>query len=393
MDAATFFHRANIFFVNEDYTKAIEDLSYSIEIESKPEFLSHRAACYYKIGKLSDGLADIQQSLKQKPDEVSSIFRHGQILFALKHYADAQREFKKLLGKDRSNYIYQNWDRKCEAELSGASLPLPKETVKPGLTMNGPPPTLPNDKALPNDQGSPKQNNFVGSPQSRKSQKSNKPTPKIEELPELPNPPVQEVEKKTPSIKHSWYQNAQNVYVTIFAKGRQESDVKVEFLEKEFSASVNLEKNEDFLLDLSLQNEINPVESRVEIGKMKVEIIMKKRKINLQWTHLEETDITLVSPSYPTSSKQKKDWSEMDKEIQKELDKDGPEGDEALNGLFKQIYGNANEETRRAMVKSFQTSGGTVLSTNWDEVHKADYEGKDRPSAPEGQKWVDPKKC
>ena len=43
------------------------------------------------------------------------------------------------------------------------------------------------------------------------------------------------------------------------------------------------------------------------------------------------------------------------------------------------------------MVKSFQTSGGTVLSTNWDEVGKADYEGKDRPSAPDGQEWRDNK--
>ncbi len=38
-----------------------------------------------------------------------------------------------------------------------------------------------------------------------------------------------------------------------------------------------------------------------------------------------------------------------------------------------------------AMVKSFQTSGGTVLSTNWSEVAQADYE-KDR-QAPEGQVW------
>ena len=29
-----------------------------------------------------------------------------------------------------------------------------------------------------------------------------------------------------------------------------------------------------------------------------------------------------------------------------------------------------DEDTRRAMMKSFQTSGGTVLSTNWDEVGK-----------------------
>jgi suppressor of G2 allele of SKP1 len=37
------------------------------------------------------------------------------------------------------------------------------------------------------------------------------------------------------------------------------------------------------------------------------------------------------------------------------------------------------------MIKSFQTSGGTVLSTDHDEVMKKDYEGKDRPSPPKGQ--------
>ena len=35
-------------------------------------------------------------------------------------------------------------------------------------------------------------------------------------------------------------------------------------------------------------------------------------------------------------------------------------------------------------MKSYQTSGGTVLSTNWDEVENKDYQGKDRPTAAEG---------
>lgn len=44
------------------------------------------------------------------------------------------------------------------------------------------------------------------------------------------------------------------------------------------------------------------------------------------------------------------------------------------------------QNTRRAMIKSYQTSGGTVLSTNWKEVAEKDYE-KDRV-APKGQEFV-----
>lgn len=93
-------------------------------------------------------------------------------------------------------------------------------------------------------------------------------------------------------------------------------------------------------------------------------------------------------PSYPTSSKKKKDWSEIDKDITKQEANEKPEGDAALNALFKQIYERADENTRRAMIKSYQTSGGTVLSTNWEEVAEKDYEGKDRVDPPEGQMWA-----
>lgn len=84
-----------------------------------------------------------------------------------------------------------------------------------------------------------------------------------------------------------------------------------------------------------------------------------------------------------------KDWSKIAQEIDAQEEEENKQlsGDASLQHFFQKIYSNASEEQRRAMMKSFQTSGGTVLSTNWEEVARKDFAGKDKPDCPKGQEW------
>lgn len=99
-----------------------------------------------------------------------------------------------------------------------------------------------------------------------------------------------------------------------------------------------------------------------------------------------------VSPDAEPAHKKHKNWEKLaDGELSKEKEKtlsDDPNagGDAALNGFFQQIYGGADDDARRAMIKSFSESGGTALSTNWDEVKKGKVEVKP-PSGQEEKKY------
>jgi len=88
-------------------------------------------------------------------------------------------------------------------------------------------------------------------------------------------------------------------------------------------------------------------------------------------------------------NKHHKNWDNISKELDRDLKDDKEEGDGLMN-MFKEIYSRGNEETRKAMIKSFQTSGGTCLSTNWNEVPEKDYEKDiEAPKGQEVKKWKD----
>jgi suppressor of G2 allele of SKP1 len=149
--------------------------------------------------------------------------------------------------------------------------------------------------------------------------------------------------------------------------------------DRSVSVTVKLPTGSDYSLELDpLAHEIDPKESKYEVLSTKIEVKLKKASVGVKWGVLEGEDVVNGKLSYPSSAKHAKNWDMLEKEISKEHDK--PEGEAALNALFQQLYKDADDDTRRAMLKSYTESSGTCLSTNWNEVSKSKVETK----APEG---------
>ena len=88
-------------------------------------------------------------------------------------------------------------------------------------------------------------------------------------------------------------------------------------------------------------------------------------------------------PAYPSSKAPGRDWSAVEASLEEAGE--GEDDTNGMHGFLQKIFANADPDTRRAMMKSYQTSKGTVLSTNWAEVSKTDYSKDIRP--PEGQEF------
>ncbi|KAI2608124.1 SGS-domain-containing protein [Hypoxylon fragiforme] len=89
------------------------------------------------------------------------------------------------------------------------------------------------------------------------------------------------------------------------------------------------------------------------------------------------------APAYPTSSKKGAvNWDKItDLDDDEEDAKDGDVG-----SFFQKIYKDADDDTRRAMMKSYIESNGTSLSTSWAEAKQKKYDTQP-PDGAEAKKW------
>ncbi|GAB1193104.1 hypothetical protein APSETT444_002307 [Aspergillus pseudonomiae] len=227
-------------------------------------------------------------------------------------------------------------------------------------------------------------------------------------------------------VRHEWYQSNETVVVTLYVKGVPKDQVDIELKDESVSLQFPLPSGAEFDFTLDpLFASVDPSSSKVSVMSTKIELVLKKRAPGQKWSALEASagDIKLSgrqvisdptpagssAPVYPSSSRKgPKDWDKLASSLtakpkpkdkgkvkdgeptDSKADDAGDESDgadsvdsdfgggDAVDAFFKKLYANADENTRRAMNKSYFESQGTSLSTNWSEVSK----GKVEPRPP-----------
>ena len=397
---------------------------YNEAIECNPQAVDYyikRSTAYTRVTPPDHdaALADAETALvlahKRAKRELiaQSQLRRGIALFGLQRWADSKQCFdwvKKLDGKEKTVAI---WDMKAKGKLKD----LTETDAASQVTIEEVP--------------------HIELPTASNNKSPNKPVQKEDGqgIPQTAQPESAPAEMKpegvqTPAnkIRHEWYQTSDTVVVTLFAKGVPKDKATIEIQERALAISFPLPTGSDFDFSLDpLYSKVDPSVSTSKVMSTKIECVMKKATPGQKWASIESTEVqegenpaddgnadvkrvvlgsqttNNAVPSYPTSSRSgPKNWDKVANDLTKKKPKkdkaegedEEDEGDDGFddnegsgeNAFLQSIFKSSGPDAQRAMMKSYQESNGTVLSTDWSEVGKKKVE----ISPPDGmvaKKW------
>ena len=336
-------------------------------------------------------------------------------LFGLERYADADQCLQWVRKLDEKEKTLPIWDMKIKGKLEelGEDDDPTKVSIQENPDVDVPVATTSSPEAQPAE------------PATRTSKSSNGNNGDARPATSAEQPPG--VQTPTNKIRHDWMQTNNNVVVTLYCKGIPKEKAKVAIAENSLDVSFPLPTGSDYQFSLDpLFSKVDRMKSYYKIMTTKAEFTLVKATPGQKWASIEsdrplEADhqnnedpsqasvkralladkAHSTGPAYPTSSKSgPKDWDKVASDLSKRPKKDAKEGEEdamedpgleeeegdPTNNFFKSLYANADEDTKRAMMKSYQESNGTALSTNWSEVGKGPVETSP-PDGMEAKKW------
>ncbi|CUS07902.1 unnamed protein product [Tuber aestivum] len=389
---------------SQNYSQAIDLYTQALQqTPESPDYYIKRSTAYQRSSDYASALRDAEIAVvlgykRGKRELISSAqLRRGTSLFMEKRYGDAAfciaEAEKKAAGEKEKNLI-GIWKNKIEIQLAKLDHDDPTREVTVSEVPDSEVP-IPEERKEPVPTIRPGDGGATGVT--------------------VQPPPAPGVSTPAGRIRHEWYQTASQVVLTIFVKGVPRDKVAVQINNESVSVSFPLATGSEWTFDVSpLFDKIDPVASSFSVLSTKIEIKLAKTNQNRKWGGLEAPEQAPVPeagerptalagkpmetlPVYPTSSKRgPKDWDKVAKALTtrpteerkakgavSDKEEEGPagveydsdyEGGDPVNHFFKKLYKDADEDTRRAMMKSYVESNGTALSTNWQEVGKAKVE-------------------
>ena len=392
---------------SKDFTQAVAHYTDAIAVNRQAvDYYIKRSTAYTRVSPpdhpaaLRD--AEVALSLASKRGKrefiVQAQLRRAIALFSLERYGDARQCFEWVKQMDEKEKSLKIWEMKLDNKLKDVG----EDDEKAGATVKQYPdielPTVVRDKAA----------------ETTETVEPSKALPSNRQEPPKPDG----VQTPANKIRHEWYQTQDNVVISLFVKGVPKDKAMIEIQERSLAISFPLSTGSDYDFSLDpLYGEINTEASTAKVMSTKVEFTLKKTSAGEMWPTLESdrpvvdadkdentapADKSINSgPSYPTSSKSgPKDWDKVADDLTKKPKKEKKDGEaggdeeaeedfegvDPVNGFFQQLYSRADPDTKRAMMKSYQESNGTALSTNWSEVGKGKVETQP-PDGMEAKPW------
>lgn len=379
-----------------DYPTAIAE--FTKKIRQNPmgfKFYIKRSTAYQRSSPpdydaaLRDAEIAVKIALERQRRELiaEAQMRRGMLLYNLEKYGDADYVLKIVRQKNEKEKSLLVWENMVKKKLAGLA---DDDTMKQVTVKDVPDISIPTEEELKSGKTS------TTSGKAQEAVKSNGSSSTTANKPQIVATPAK-------AIKHDWYQNTENIHITIMAKGVPKDQATIDIHERSVSVSFLTADSStyDFSLD-PLFASIDTTRSSHNITAYKIELTLKKSMPGQKWSSLEGGDSTTAptpsnieavraaaaekktsnaTPSYPTSARGgPKNWEKIG------ADEDDEEANDP-DGFFKTLFKGADPDTRRAMIKSYTESNGTALSTNWADVQKGPVETSP-PDGMEAKKWT-----
>ena len=306
-------------FVDGDYSESILHYTDALNQKDTNPYLifvaySHRSEAYLKLQNADQAFKDAKSALKEESNsqevqpyqKIACLTRLGNAAMELQQYEDAIYAFEQNLQMKRDfSQKYSNDHDFIKKQLDLCRSKIDSKNVKAAAANKS---------------------------------KTNRPT--------MP--------------KYQYYQNDSFMTIAILEPNVQSEDLHVDFSKYKLSVVLH-KKGVDFTVCHGfLSHTINPEKCKIKITDEKVLIKLKKVDSH-EWNDLfgkpkeealkEEEKKQEIARRNRTDNKKTqnrpyasdKDWNTIERDLKKQEDSEKPEGDEALNKLFKNIYADANE--------------------------------------------------